>query len=902
MAGFMEFYQDLDRHDRAQVWGCTFGLKDNPIESFGAEFKALQEQLESRLVQRLQDERDVKRRELIYNFPIQMSATQQSIEEFLQSVFKPSRYTSKHLLRGVYFTSGTQEGTPFNRIMSQLARNFSLSRSATQSAPSKGKSYFIKDLMAKVIFGESGLAGANMKVERIYGLAKKAGFVTLIALPILLNLGWWMSYSNNKSLADEVNNATDVLQETSSKVSPQNTSMNGVLTLLNEARVMPAGYEQRDESAPMSQRMGLNQGESIERTGTIPAYQRLLEKAFLSRLMVRMEQVMKQSQNAPDQAYQVLKTYLMLDDPDHMETGFVRNWVQDDWDASLTRVMSAEQMTQLHGHLDALLELDILVPPFDLDHNLIMTTRDMLSRTTMAQRIYAVIKSDNIKEGKQFTIASAAGKFGARVFTRDSGTPINQGVPALYSPEGYHQMYLPAETEKVDAMEDESWIFATEASGADQLSQSDLKNDIRRLYFRDYTSTWLEFLEDIRIRPFTSLSEAASILLILTGDDSPLRELLVESSLSTRLAPEVVIDDSSDEGKSLKESIEAIFRGNEGDDSLLLDPALVDRSFASLHSLSEARAGGGPSPIDGLLADLELLYLYLQGLAQSSQDELATGLQSQAGDAIERVRFRGRRTPSPISSWVMQMASQSHLLVAGGTTAAIKAAWAADVAPICRQTLSGRYPFAENTPREVQLRDFSVFFGPDGTIDKFYDQYLASYVDTTSRNWKLKSNVAGSINISNASLRQIQRASEIQKAFFTGGGGTPSISFVMRAVRMDPITTDFLLNINDQTTTYDHGPQYNDSFVWPGDSGSNQVQLQFNSQTGGRIGDTMDGPWALFQLLEKSGMNFSEDEPEKFQTRMQLSDRWVEYEVLSNSAYNPFSLPALRAFRCPEQL
>ena len=108
MAGFMEFYQDLDRHDRAQVWGCTFGLKDNPIESFSAEFKALQLQLETRLVQRLQDERDIKRRELIYNFPIQMSATQQSIEEFLQSVFKPSRYTSKHLLRGVYFTSGTR--------------------------------------------------------------------------------------------------------------------------------------------------------------------------------------------------------------------------------------------------------------------------------------------------------------------------------------------------------------------------------------------------------------------------------------------------------------------------------------------------------------------------------------------------------------------------------------------------------------------------------------------------------------------------------------------------------------------------------------------------------------------------------------------------------------------------
>ncbi len=142
MAGFMEFFGDLDRHERAQVWGFTYGIKDDPIERFGEEFGALQNQLEARLVQRLQDERDVSRRELIYNFPSQVSASRQGIEEFLQRVFKPSRYTSKQMLRGIYFTSGTQEGTPFNRIMSQLAHNFSLSRAATQSSPSKGKSYF----------------------------------------------------------------------------------------------------------------------------------------------------------------------------------------------------------------------------------------------------------------------------------------------------------------------------------------------------------------------------------------------------------------------------------------------------------------------------------------------------------------------------------------------------------------------------------------------------------------------------------------------------------------------------------------------------------------------------------------------------------------------------------------
>jgi len=901
MAGFMEFFGDLDRHDRSQVWGFTYGMKDDPLERFGEEFGALQSQLETRLIQRLQDERDVTRRELIYNFPSQVSASRQSIEEFLQRVFKPSRYTSKQLLRGVYFTSGTQEGTPFNRIMSQLAHNFSLSRSATQSSPSKGKSYFIKDLMNKVIFGESGLAGANLKVERLYGLAKKSGFALLIALPILLNLGWWMSHSNNKSVAADIDISTGTVEEQVQKVSPQSSAMLAVLPLLNEVRAMPLGYETRDESAPFSHRLGLHQGKRLGVNGTIPAYQRLLENAFLPRLMVRMEQVLKNSMSDPDQAYQVLKAYLMIGNPEVMDTDFVAEWVQRDWDANLSRVLSAEQLEQLNEHLEALLELEPITPPFDLDGNLVMTVRDMLSRTTLGQRIYAVIKSKYLHEGKAFTIPSASGKDGARVFIRSSGLPINQGVPAFFSPEGYHQMYLPAETRVISEMEDESWIFATEASGAEQTTQTELTNSIRRLYFEDYTDNWVEFLEDVRIRPFSSMSQAAEILQILTSDDSPLRILLVNVASATRLVPEQIITGEEDDGTSLRDRISSIFASEQDAGSMLLDPALVDRSFASLHKLAENREGG-PSPLDSLLGDLQELFLFIDQLARSSSDQLLTGLQSQAGTAITRVRLRGERSPEPVSGWIMLVVADSNNLVAGGAEATIRAAWSADVVPFCRQALNGRYPFDQDSQREVQIRDFGAFFMPGGTLDKFFDHYLVDIVDTTSSTWKLKPKVAGIIKISNASLRNIQRAKTIQSAFFAAGGASPSISFELRPVRMDPVTTNFMLNVNGQSTNYSHGPLFNQSFVWPGDAGLSQVQTQFSPQSAsGRSGVTLDGPWAFFRLLDSSGMTPSST-PEKFQTKFELDDRWVEYEIRANSAFNPFNLRELRAFRCPGQL
>ena len=50
------------------------------------------------------------------------------MRDFLTEIFKPSRYVERSLLRGVYITSGTQEGTPIDRLMGAMASTFGLNR------------------------------------------------------------------------------------------------------------------------------------------------------------------------------------------------------------------------------------------------------------------------------------------------------------------------------------------------------------------------------------------------------------------------------------------------------------------------------------------------------------------------------------------------------------------------------------------------------------------------------------------------------------------------------------------------------------------------------------------------------------------------------------------------------
>jgi type VI secretion system protein ImpL len=107
-----------------------------------------------------------QRRDLIYTFPQQFGSLRQVADRFLKEVFRPSRYEERVLLRGVYLTSGTQEGTPIDRLMSSLATTFGLHRPNLGAFSGKGRSYFITRLLRDVIFPEAEIAGANLKVER----------------------------------------------------------------------------------------------------------------------------------------------------------------------------------------------------------------------------------------------------------------------------------------------------------------------------------------------------------------------------------------------------------------------------------------------------------------------------------------------------------------------------------------------------------------------------------------------------------------------------------------------------------------------------------------------------------------------------------------------------------------
>ena len=196
IAGFVEFFEQHEREEeREQVWGVTFPLDEGrdeagAVAAFSNGFDALLGRLNERMLERVQQEPDLARRRLIYGFPQQLASLRNVTVEFLTECFRPSRLESRALLRGVYFTSGTQRGAPIDRLIGTIASEFGLPRQTVASFNGSGRSYFLSRLVREVVFGEAALVGLDAKVERRARWIRCAAYAGCGFVMVLLCGSW----------------------------------------------------------------------------------------------------------------------------------------------------------------------------------------------------------------------------------------------------------------------------------------------------------------------------------------------------------------------------------------------------------------------------------------------------------------------------------------------------------------------------------------------------------------------------------------------------------------------------------------------------------------------------------------------------------------------------------------
>jgi type VI secretion system protein ImpL len=906
IAGFTEFFDDLDREKRAQVWGTTFDLThdhDGPVASFAAELRVLVERLNARLFDRMQAERNADRRAHIAMFPGQVASLEPVLMEFLQGAFGGTHDKPAPMLRGVYFTSGTQQGTPFDRLTGTLARALGVDQTATQSLqPVQGRSYFLERLLKDVVFGEALLVARSPAALRRRIVLRTAGYAVAALLVVVTAATLWHVRSAGQREIDAAATALSGYEQTarSMPIDPVNDDdLPRLAPLLDQARALPHGGDEPSWLPPL-----LSQGEKLDASARV-AYRHALEWALLPRLMWRLETQLRGNLDRADFLYEATRIYLMLGNAGPLDASLVREWMKLDWQTAYPGVGYAPLRESLLRHLDALLAEPL--PQVQLDGELVAAARGRIATVPLAQRVYSRIRSSAAAQRLPPWLPSdSLGPAGVQLFVRASDKPLTDGIPGFFTVDGFHKVLLPSLDSAAASVVSESWVLGDRVAFDPNGPQAQaLKRDIIALYEADYAPTWDVMLADLNVVQLRSLSQAAQDLYILAAPESPMRKLLVSIRAQLTLsAPPGGAQPAAAPAASASETqlrLQTVLGAAQ--QAAAAAPVLpgheIDERYQALRDFIGNKPG---APIDLVLRELGDMQQQIAKLAATLVSTGATAAAAGGIDPLLALKTDAARQPQPVGRWLTEIATSAIALRSGDPRLQLATIFNAPGGPaeLCPAVVNDHYPFAPNAVADAPIADFARLFAPGGALDGFVNTLLRRYVDTSAKPWRLISADAASTPVFAADLAQFQRAAAIRDTFFADGGTRPSFRLEITPVSADAATQQVLLDLDGTAIVYKRGVQRSTQITWPSFNLQPTMRLVFDPPRAGS-GETVReiGPWALFRMFGRGRMQPVAGAKDRFSLSFQFGDRQVAYDVRIQSPLDPSALGVLQAFRCP---
>jgi type VI secretion system protein ImpL len=917
ISGFTEFFEDQDRGEREKVWGATLPYQTtNPIDAVGQfqhHFDELCDGLKQLAVARMSLHRGEKLPPGVLTFPVEFRGLKPALSTFIATLFEENPYQFRPVFRGFYFTSALQQGSATSKATDEVAQQFSLKPTGTfttaQVVAEHG--FFLKDLFSKVIFADRNLVRQYASRQKLQARAFTFG-AAVIGLALALG-GWTWSYLGNRQLMSNVQ--ADLV-----KVAKIQADRVDLASRLEALEVLQDRIEQLRawrESRPVSVGLGLYQGEAIERklrqeyfngvrqVMLQPVGQTL--EAFLSEVNAHADKLQPMTRTpvsaatplgeanaakGPDRfaqaspervedAYNALKTYLMLSDKSHMEAGhltdqltrFWRVWL-DDNRGTMPREQMIRSAERMISYVTANLQ-DEALAPLPVNLGLVDQARENLRRVVRGmpakERVYAEVKARAATRFPTMTVARIVGPQGKDTV---AGSYAISGTFTREAWDGYiEEAFKNAASNELQSVD---WVLKT--SSRDDLSLEGSPEQIRKtltdLYKAEYTKEWQRFMQGITIAEFGSFEGAVKHMNALgDANTSPVKKVMSTLYDQTSWDNPSLINDRLGKAQSgfldwFKQTImrQAPSQANVNlrisSDALEVPMGPIGKEFAALSRIMMSR-DDSPTLMTGYLQQLAKIrtkfnQMKTQGdpgpasrqmmgaTLEAGQSELAEALKFVDEQMLVGMSDSARASLRPL---LVRPLMQSFAVIVVPSETEINRVWAAQVYEPFTRTLAGKYPFDSNSRIEAAPDEIAKVFGPAGTIAKFSTEALATLVvrrgDTISaRTWadmglRLRPEFSGGLASWVAPLEGAAAGGSTNNG---GGAAAPSQTVFQILPQGAPGLTEYTVEIDGQSMRYRNMTPAWVNFVWPNPSGSPGVRI---------TGVTVDG--RTVELLNEPG-------------------------------------------------
>jgi type VI secretion system protein ImpL len=882
VAGFSDFFHDTERGERDRVWGATlrYNRRSTPqdvLAFFDHHFDELHDGLKEMSLASMAGNRSAKMRPGVFTFPLEFASIKSPLRAFLSTMFEENTFQFKPVFRGFYFTSALQEGAVQDLSSRRVASRFDLQLQEQKPGEAEEQSgYFLLDLFREVIFADKDLV--KRYTSPTSARLKYGAFFAATALLGCALGGWSWSYMGNRQLVANVRADLDKV----TKLQDKRIDLQARLEALDILQDRINQLEKYRADQPWALSFGLYQGDQLDRK-LRDEYFAGVREVMVQPVTAALENMLAEvNANAgsldpnahaappaakPGQPYQdvsptnvadaynALKTYLMLGDKTRAEPGHLNDQLTRYWRGWLEANRGAMPKEQMIRSAERLLTFhlaqigDQAWPQVTLKLSLLDSVRENLRHvvrgTPARERVYADIKTRAATRFPAMTVARIVG---------DQDQALIAGsyaVSGAFTRDAWDRFVQGAIREAANReLQSTDWVLKTEARDDLTLegSPEQIQKTLVDLYKADYAKEWMKFVQGVTIADLNGFDASVQAMNRL-GDPqaSPIAKLLkaiwLETSWDNPLASraergavekglvawfkEVVLRRVPGDARPLADAVDPLRAGGAA-------PAMgpIGREFAGVARLVGVKEREA-SLMSGYLEALSRLRTRLNQLknqgdpgpgAKQFMQQTLEGSGSELADALKYVDEQmltgmSDAQKQALRPLLVRPLVQTFSMIVLPSESEINKTWQVQVVEPFQKTLAAKYPFAPGSKIEATNAEIGQFFGPDGVVAKFVNTSMGPLV--VRRGDMLSSRTWADIGITLAPQAVAGFPGWVAPLSSNGVAASAGPQKVFQVQPLPaPGVTEYTIEIDGQQLRYRNTPPAWTNMVHPGPQGA----------------------------------------------------------------------------------
>lgn len=781
--------------------------------------------------------------------------------------------------------------------------------------------------------------------RRIHGRRVGFSFSTTAAWIATSVVGLWIAgtmlsgFTNRSTIQSAASTAT--------KLATTQDPAQAALTLDTLQKKLDTLEVRQHEGALWTTRFGLNRDAELF-AALWASYESAAARIVVAPIRTKLEERLRQLASLSDaeiasggdaqiaQAYDTLKTYLMLAKPEQADAKFltpqlfatgvpvrpVNSTLSEGAWRDLRQHLAAFYANHLGQRVSAIGTSLAIIPDASLVGGTRQTVIGVRGIQNSTDTVYQQILDDAKPKYPPVSLATLLGDTSSRGLFSTMVT-----VSGVFTRAAWDERISKA----IDAASNQSsvagdWVLSDTRTSA--APTSSLKAELRQRFFDDYARAWQEFLNNIRWQPTPTLSGTVDQLTLL-GDPqrSPLVALMnvvayqagagaTTQSLSDTLlskAQQLVGADEKDPSKIAQPQNIAPLVGAFGPLLRLAGSDLAAGS-ASNSNASAQMAATGDLSLARFLERVTAMRLKLQQIMMGNDPDAMSRaaaqavLQGKTSDIADSRDYASRVAASLGQQWAgfadlfQQPLNQTWQIILQPAASSLNDTWRSGILADWNRNFGGRYPFADSD-NDASLPEMARFMRPDsGVITQFVTTQLAGVVERQGDRWvPAQGSGHNSLTIDPNFLAALNTLMRVSTSLFPSGDAR--VRFELRAVST-PGVTDMRFVLSGRELHYFNQKEEWTPFIWPGDTLENISRIEWQTQEGGlRSALDTQGRFGLIRLLERAKVTPQDSARYLLAwTPDQSQGIPLKVQLRSEAGAGPLDVLALRHFSLPQRI